>query len=328
MICEFEDKIFSSRGKDFENWALELFRFQYKNNQVYHDYVDAVHIQPEKVHTMERIPFLPIRFFKSHAIQTGSFDAELIFESSGTTGSTPSRHYVKKASLYKQSFLLAFEKFYGPVSDWCIIGLLPSYLERSNSSLILMTDELIKLSQHPSSGFYLKDHEKLHHTLISLETGVQKTLLLGVTFALIDFAVNHPMALRYTTVMETGGMKGRHKELTRGEVHKILQSAWQLPAIHSEFGMTELLSQAYSKGDGRFTCSSLMKVFIRLEDDPFEVSYGGSGAINIIDLSNIYSCAFIETEDLGIVHSSGDFEISGRMDATEARGCSLMLSEV
>ncbi len=260
---------------------------------------------------------------------TGSFEPEIFFESSGTTGSVSSRHQLKETSLYRESFLHGFRKFYGEPSSWCIIGLLPSYLERRHSSLVMMVDELVRLSGHTKSGFYLYDHELLQDTLLQLESSGQKTLLIGVTYALLDFAEKFPMTLQHTIVMETGGMKGRREEMTRSEVHEILQQQWGLAGIHSEYGMTELLSQGYSAGQGIFHVSDTMKIMIREEDDPFEIHGPAAreqrGIINVIDLANIWSCAFIATEDAGRLLPDGSFEVTGRVDYSDIRGCSLMV---
>lgn len=260
---------------------------------------------------------------------TGSFVPELEFESSGTTMTGNSRHLVKSAKLYQESFLKAFEIFYGPVADWCIIGLLPSYLERKNSSLVVMVNDLIEGSHHESSGFYLYEHNLLADALKKNEERSQKTLLIGVTFALLDFAeeFNHP--LKNTIVMETGGMKGRRKEITRPEVHEILKSSWQLDSVHAEYGMTELLSQAYSSGNGIFKSPPWMKVLLRDEDDPLTIKFPHSfktvnGLVNIVDLANIHSCSFIAVDDIGKLHSDGSFEIMGRMDSSDVRGCNLL----
>ncbi len=260
---------------------------------------------------------------------TGTYEPEVFFESSGTTGSASSRHLLKETSLYRESFLHGFRKFYGEPSSWCIIGLLPSYLERRHSSLVMMVDELVRLSGHTKSGFYLYDHELLHDNLLQLELSGQKTLLIGVTYALLDFAEKYPMTLKHTIVMETGGMKGRREEMTRSEVHGILQQQWGLAGIHSEYGMTELLSQGYSAGQGIFHPSDTMKIMIREEDDPFGI-HGPSaeeqrGIINVIDLANIWSCAFIATEDAGRLLPDGSFEVTGRVDYSDIRGCSLMV---
>ena len=268
--------------------------------------------------------FLPISFFKSELVVTTEFEPQTIFESSGTTQSINSKHLVKDIEIYKDSFLKAFKLFYGDIEEWCVIGLLPSYLERNNSSLIVMVDELIRVSVHPESGFYLNNYNDLKDTLQKLEANRQKTLLIGVTFALLDFVEQFPIKLEHTVIMETGGMKGRRKELTREEVHDIITKGLGVKKVHSEYGMTELLSQAYSVGDGRFVCPPWMKVIIRDEDDPLTIRSHGRGVLNIIDLANIYSCSFIATEDMGIVYEDGSFEVIGRLDNSDIRGCSLL----
>lgn len=254
-----------------------------------------------------------------------SFVPQTVFESSGTTQSLTSRHLVKEVAIYRQSFLLAFTQFYGDITDWCILGLLPSYLERQHSSLVMMVDELIRLSGHPASGFYLDEHDLLSKTLQQLEAQSQKTLLIGVTFGLLDFAAAYPQQLKHTVVMETGGMKGRRKELTRAEVHHLLMAGLGVGSIHSEYGMTELLSQAYSQGEGRFTCPPWMKVLVRDEEDPLAVQESGRGILQVIDLANMYSCSFIATEDVGRVYEDGSFEVWGRLDNSDIRGCSLLV---
>ena len=326
MICELEDKIFDILPHETEASALQVFRFQYDHNPVYNSYVTAIGVDPLQVSTISKIPFLPIRFFKDQEVYTTEFTAEMIFESSGTTAAIPSRHFVKKSRLYTQSFSRAFERFYGKPEEWCILGLLPSYLERKHSSLVLMVDDLIKQSGHSSGGFYLYNYEKLFEVLLKLEEKGEKALVIGVTFALMDFAERFSFPMKSTIIMETGGMKGRREEITREEVHRMLQTAWKLPEVHSEYGMTELLSQAYSKGKGIFHCPPWMKMLIREEDDPFVISSYGRGVINVIDLANLYSCSFIATDDLGVLHPDGSFEVTGRVDSSEARGCSLMLS--
>ena len=325
MPEQWNHKIFEVKKSDFEEIALEVFIFQAQNSPVYKDYLQALNIKPSDVSTLEQIPFLPVRFFKSHPIQTTSFEPAAIFESSGTTGSINSRHWVKDLSLYEESFTRGFELSYGSVNEWCIIGLLPSYLERKGSSLVYMVDKLIQLSRHLQSGFYLNEYEQLSAVLTKLEKGKQKTLLIGVTFALLDFAAKYPQLLQHTIIMETGGMKGRREEMIRPQVHELLKTAFQLPAIHSEYGMTELLSQAYSKGEGLFTCPPWMKLLVRDEEDPFVVKKAGAGTINIIDLANIYSCSFIATDDVGKIHSNSSFEVLGRIDGSDLRGCSLMV---
>lgn len=325
MICELEDKIFNVQEHGFEQLALEVFRLQVRENKLYHQFVRALEIDADRVDSIASIPFLPVSFFKNHDVVSGDFVSEVVFESSGTTQTGNSRHLVKSAGLYRRSFLTGFELFYGSPGTWCIIGLLPSYLERQNSSLVMMVNDLIQASTHPHSGFYLYEHEKLAGVLRANEEAQQKTMLIGVTFALLDFAEQFRMPLQYTTIMETGGMKGRRKEITRTEVHDLLKSAWQVASIHSEYGMTELLSQAYSSGGGLFSCPPWMNIILRDEDDPLTVSSSNrSGLINVIDLANIYSCAFIATDDIGILHSDGTFEVTGRMDSSDVRGCSLM----
>lgn len=315
-----------STAEQFEETAIQVFRFQYEKNPLYRAYCDTLHIDPIKISRLEDIPFLPIHFFKSHEVKTTSFNEALLFESSGTTESITSRHFVKDSNLYRDSFQRGFEYFYGPASSYCILALLPSYLERGNSSLVYMADTLIKGSPNHQGGFFLNEFEKLQQVILENEAKQIPTLLLGVTYALLDFFEQFPTPLHHTMVMETGGMKGRRKELLREEVHQILKQKTGLQSIHSEYGMTELLSQAYSKKDGIFSCPPWLKILIRPEDDPIAVSRSGSGAINIIDLANIYSCAFIATDDAGKVFEDGSFEITGRLDHTDMRGCSLMVS--
>ena len=325
ITSEWIDKIFTLQPAGIEPVAMELYRYQYRHNLIYGQYADAVGRSPESVGQAADIPFLPVSFFKSHTVATGTFNAGAVFESSGTTNTVNSRHYVKDPAIYTRSFLQAFERFYGPPQGWCILGLLPSYLERQGSSLVVMVDELVRRSGHPRSGFYLYEHEKLAHTLQQLEQQQQKTLLIGVSFALLDFAEKHRLRLRHTMVMETGGMKGRREEWTRPQVHAFLNERLGTAAIHSEYGMTELLSQAYSYGEGIFGCPPWMKVVLREEDDPLLPSASGSGLINVIDLANIYSCAFIATDDVGKLYPDGRFEVMGRRDNSDLRGCSLMV---
>lgn len=312
----------------FTEKALALFRYQAVANPVYQRYLEAINCHTTRVNSLEQIPFLPISLFKNFDIRTGSFEPQAVFTSSGTTGATTSRHYIKDLALYEESFLAAFKRFYGNPSDYCILGLLPSYLERQGSSLVYMVQQLIKLSGHPQSGFYLYDFAGLARTLQSVTETGKKVLLIGVTYALLDFAEANPMQLRNTIVMETGGMKGRKKELLRSEVHALLKQAFGLSQIHSEYGMTELLSQAYATAEGRFQTPFWMKALLREEDDPFalhlSVNKPKAGALNIIDLANIHSCAFIATEDVARLHPDGSFEVLGRLDHTDVRGCSLM----
>ena len=329
MICELEDKIFDVQQSGFERVALEVFAFQSRENIVYRSFINALKVDPHSVTSLASIPFLPVSFFKNHDIVSGTFTPEIVFESSGTTATGNSRHLVNAIDIYRKSFIDAFEMFYGNIDEWCIIGLLPAYLERKSSSLVMMVNDLIELSENVNSGFYLYDHAKLAQVITENEAVAQKTLLIGVTFALLDFAETFRTPLKHTVVMETGGMKGRRKEITRLEVHDVLCAAWQLDAIHSEYGMTELLSQAYSAGKGLFRCPPWMKVILRDEDDPLTIKTvsgekAENGLINVIDLANIYSCSFIATDDIGKLYADGSFEVIGRMDTSDVRGCSLM----
>lgn len=304
--------------------ALELFRYQWHHNSVYREWCNLINCNPDDVKDIFHIPFLPISFFKTHSVVTGQFEPQTIFTSSGTTQTSNSRHLVKNIQLYQKSFTSAFEQFYGDVKNICILGLLPSYLERSGSSLVYMIDNLIKASAHPLSGFYLYDFENLKITLELLERTKQPTLLIGVTFALLDFAETYAIPLHNTIVMETGGMKGRKEEMTREAIQANLKQAFGVSFIHSEYSMTELMSQAYSKGEGIYHCPPWMKVLVRDEDDPFEVREYGRGVLNIIDLANKDSCAFIATDDAGVVRSDFSFEVLGRIDNSDLRGCSLL----
>ena len=310
--------------------ALEIFHFQYQHNELYKSYVNAIGILPETVDNIEKIPYLPVSFFKTHEVKTTDFEPEIIFESSGTSGDTTSRHLVKSAALYRNSFLKGFNIFYGRPSQWCMLALLPGYLERENSSLVYMVNDLIEKSNDKGSGFYLHDHDRLYQALVKNEIIEKPTLLIGVTYALLDFAQKHAMKLHNTIVMETGGMKGKREEITREEVHGQLKNQLGLSMIHSEYGMTELLSQAYSKGNGRFSCPPWMKVLMREYNDPFAVKSSSndkkpfSGLINIIDLANLYSCSFIATDDVGRLHNDKTFEVMGRRDTSDLRGCSLL----
>jgi len=333
MSCEWSHKIFSVKDLDFGPLSIEIFRFQYNNNPVYNAYVKALGIDPGNVESISQVPFLPISFFKTHTVQATLFNPQITFESSGTTGANTSRHSVKSLDLYEESFTRGFERVYGPVNDWCIIGLLPSYLERENSSLVYMVNKMISQSNQPESGFYLDEYEVLKHVLTKLEGRQQKTLLIGVTFGLLDFAAKYPIPLKHTVIMETGGMKGRRKEMIRDEVHAELKRAFHVQTIHSEYGMTELLSQAYSKGDGIFECPPWMRVIVRDEDDPLNLREPGgsknekgmSGILNVIDLANIWSCSFIATDDAGKVFENGNFEVQGRVDNSDIRGCNLLI---
>jgi len=324
-VKEIVNNIFSVSPSTFEKQALNIFKFQYNENKIYRQWINALNVEINKVNQLSQIPFLPVSFFKTHNVITGDFTPEIIFESSGTTLTVNSRHLVKEKNIYTQSFTEGFKRFYGDPAEWCIIGLLPSYLERKGSSLIVMVEELIKLSAHKESGFYLYEFEKLANVLKELEAKKQKTLLIGVTFALLDFAEQFPVPLKNTIIMETGGMKGRRKEMIREEVHSFLQKQFKTPFIHSEYGMTELLSQGYSHGEGIFNTVPWMKVLVRDEDDPLLVTEKGRGLINVIDLANIYSCSFIATDDVGRIFDDSSFEVLGRRDNSDIRGCSLMV---
>jgi phenylacetate-coenzyme A ligase PaaK-like adenylate-forming protein len=313
---------------DFNTTALDVFRFQYAQNAVFRAFADHINRTPRNVQHFTEIPFLPIRFFKSHHVMTGSDDYQLMFESSGTTGENTSRHFVRDPLIYRDSFRRTFSQFYGDVRDFVVIGLLPSYLERQHSSLIYMVNDLIEQSEQPESGFYLYDTERLVQVLRALEQRQQKTILIGVTFALLDLAEHHQMDLHHTIIMETGGMKGRREELTREEVHRRITQSFNVRSVHSEYGMTELLSQAYAPRDGFFQTPHYMKVLLRQEDDPLSVSGPKhtpfDGLINVIDFANIHSCSFIATDDVGKLYPDGRFEVSGRLDASDIRGCSLL----
>jgi Acyl-protein synthetase, LuxE len=325
-LKDFKQAIFIQSAGQFGELAIELFRYQYQQNIIYHNYVDAINIDPKKVKILTDIPFLPIQFFKTHRVTDGRWEAEKIFESSGTTQTINSRHYVKDLYLYNRSCLHCFNNLYGNIDEYVVLGLLPSYLERNNSSLVYMVEQWTRRTNWPENGFYLDDHKKLAAQLTELEKKKQKTILIGVTFALLDFAETFPMKLKYTMVMETGGMKGRKKEMTREAVHNILKKNLGLENIHSEYGMTELLSQAYAPQSGIFNCPSTMKVLVRDEFDPLRTKISGAGVLNIIDLVNIHSCSFIATEDIGKVYEDGTFEVMGRLDGSALRGCSLMVS--
>jgi hypothetical protein len=319
------NNIFATRPGDFTDLCRHIYAYQYWNNPVYRQWCSLLGEAPRGNETPATIPALPIGLFKTHRIYTGEGHPDRYFESSGTTQTANSRHWVKDPDLYRKSFFTAFEQFYGPVGDWCILGLLPAYLERQHSSLVMMVDELIKACGHPDAGFYLYDHAKLATVLASLEQQKQQTLLIGVTFALLDFASAYPMPLSHTTIMETGGMKGRRQELTRAAVHEELMRAWGVHSIHSEYGMTELLSQAYSAGNGRFYCPPWMRVLVRDEEDPRLIHTTGKGILQVIDLANVHSCSFLATEDVGIVYEDGSFEVWGRLDHSDIRGCSLLV---
>jgi len=322
-----QDTIFNiSSHQEFEKTALRVFRFQYDNNPVYNDFCKHLRRTPARVKNLDAIPFLPVQFFKTHQVITGNNTIEEIFTSSGTTGSIPAKHYVTDISCYRRSYLGGFRHFYGNNKNYTLLALLPSYLERKGSSLIYMIDDLIKHANATESGFYLNNTAELKEKLITLDKKGIPVLLIGVSFALLDLVEQYSFQLKNTIIMETGGMKGRRKEMIRKELHQRLCNGFGVKKIHSEYGMTELLSQAYSKEDGIFRCPPWMKVFIREVEDPLQQqSLGKTGGINIIDLANINSCAFIATQDLGKVYKDGSFEVSGRYDHAAVRGCNLMV---
>lgn len=320
-------QIFSINNEaTFETIAVQLFQHQAENCSVYKDYITHLNINPFAVKDYKKIPFLPIAFFKTHSVLSVAQTPEITFSSSGTTGQVTSQHMVSDVKIYEESYNKAFELFYENPKDICILALLPSYLEREGSSLIYMVDDLLKQSVHPQSGYFLHDLANLHQTLIDLKNAKQKTILIGVTYALLDFVEQFQIDFPTLIVMETGGMKGRRKEMVREELHKTLYGGFGVKNIHSEYGMTELLSQAYSYGQGIFNCPPWMKILLRDTSDPLSLlQTKQSGGINIIDLANVNSCSFIATQDLGKVYADGSFEVLGRFDNADIRGCNLLV---
>lgn len=311
----------------FNKTALEVFRFQAEHCRVYNQFIKGLRLDPKSMASADQIPFLPISFFKSHAVVSSGIRPEVTFTSSGTTGMVTSSHLVSDVSWYEASFRAAFRLFYGDIRRYTILALLPSYLERGGSSLIYMADDLIRQSQNPESGFFLYNHEELYNRLAKQQETGKRTLLIGVTFALLDFIEKYTFNYPELIVMETGGMKGRRKEMIREELHRQLCDGFGVNAIHSEYGMTELLSQAYSKGEGIFNCPPWMKVVTRDTNDPLTLlANGKTGGINVIDLANINSCSFIATQDLGRVYSDGSFSVLGRFDNSDIRGCNLLIA--
>lgn len=306
--------------------AIEVFKHQFKNNKVYRSFCDLLYVHPSDITEIEKIPFLPIQFFKSRKVLSSLDEIEEVFSSSGTTGNTTSQHFVTDISLYEESYLKGFHHFYGDIKEYTVLALLPNYLERKGSSLVYMVNDLIQKSKQPESGFYLNNLKELSETLIRLEASEKKVFLIGVSFALLDLIDKYQFNLKNTIVMETGGMKGRRKELIRDELHAILKNGFGVSEIHSEYGMTELLSQAYSKGNGIFECPPWMKILTRDTEDALTIQQPTkTGGINVIDLANYNSCSFIATQDLGKVHQNGSFEIIGRFDNSDIRGCNLMV---
>ena len=343
-----------SSQKQFEKTALKVFRFQHENNKVYRDFCDFLKVNPQQVKSLQQIPFLPIQFFKSHNVVSNTNPAEVTFTSSGTTGMVTSKHLVTDVSLYEESYRKGFSEFYGNIEDYVVLALLPSYLEREGSSLIYMVEDLIKLSNQPESGFYLHNHDDLIKKLTALDESGQNVILIGVTYALLDLietfnnkqssvenekkvldnfgqktenlSKKHQFQLKNTIIMETGGMKGKRKEMIREELHEQLCKGFGVNAIHSEYGMTELLGQAYSLGEGVFECPSWMHILVRDPEDALTyVKDGKTGGINVIDLANINSCSFIATQDLGKKNPNNSFEVLGRFDNSDIRGCNLMV---
>ena len=318
------DKIFSiSSPSEFDSMAIEVFKFQHANNKVYREYCDHLKVIAERITKLEEIPFLPVSFFKSHNVIVGESTFEKEFTSSGTTGMVTSSHFVKDLQVYEKSFIKCFEHFFGAIDDYIILGLLPSYLERDGSSLIYMVEKLIQLSNNKESGFFLNDYEKLLKVIADNKSN-KKIMLLGVSYALLDLAEQFNPDLSSCIVMETGGMKGKRKEMPKSELHNVLKKGLNVNAIHSEYGMTELLSQGYALKDGQFELPNWMKVMTREYNDPFNYTSKKSGGLIIIDLANVYACSFIATQDLGKTHSN-HFEILGRFDNSDVRGCNLLV---
>lgn len=321
--------IMSVDSSSFDDVAIALFLYQYRHNAVYRTWVDGVNVDPNQVQVIDDIPFIPISSYKVHDVTSRRDDVSQVFTSSGTSGSVPSRHLVYDIDHYLQVATDIFESFYGKVEDFCFLALLPSYLERSGSSLIAMVEHFVQKSQYDESGFYLYDHDRLFEALSDCKRRGIPTVLFGVSFALLDFIENHSLKFPELLVMETGGMKGRKKEMSKAQLQELIAAGFGVTSVHSEYGMTELFSQAYSQRDGIFVPGHTMKVLTREITDPFcNAAEGKTGVINIIDLANIDSCAFIETQDLGCLYADGSFEIMGRLDQSDIRGCNLMVSDL
>ncbi|MFS4484303.1 acyl transferase [Hyunsoonleella sp. 2307UL5-6] len=312
--------------QEFNSIALDVFKYQFANNKVYRSFCDLLYTHPSDVTKISDIPFLPIEFFKTRKVTCNPQDTATLFTSSGTTGGTTSKHYVSNLDIYTKSFTKGFNYFYGDIENYTVLALLPSYLERKGSSLVYMVNDLIIKSKSKESGFYLDNISELKDTLVSLDSSGKKILLIGVSFALVDLVETYKFKLNNTIIMETGGMKGRRKELIRTELHHILKSGFGVDTIHSEYGMTELLSQAYSDGNGIFKTPPWMKVLTRDTEDPLTLqTHGKAGGLNIVDLANTNSCSFIATQDLGRVFDDNTFEVIGRFDQSDIRGCNLMV---
>lgn len=323
-----KEQIFSIQSEtQFQQAALQVFRYQAESCRVYQNFIGGLGIDPAGIKHFTQIPFLPISFFKSQQVLSSTDPVQVTFTSSGTTGITTSRHLVTDVSWYEESFRKGFELFYGDISQYTILALLPNYLERSGSSLIYMVEDLIKQSNNPDSGFFLYNHDELYHQLKKQQQNNRPTVLIGVTYALLDFIENHQTDFPELTIMETGGMKGRRKEMIREELHAQLCNGFGVSSIHSEYGMTELLSQAYSTGDGIFNCPPWIRILTRDTNDPLTIlNDGKAGGINVIDLANVNSCSFIATQDLGKLHPDGSFEVLGRFDDADIRGCNLLIT--
>lgn len=326
----FENIFDNLCNANFNEKALMLFNYQAEHNPVYKKYLRLIEQNTENISSIEQIPCLPVELFKHHKIETTfskkkSNTNELVFKSSGTTQNNRSVHYVKQADIYNTVLLNGFQSFYGPAKQYCFLALLPSYLENKESSLVYMMEQLMQQSQHPQNNFYLNNYEGLASAIMHLENSEQATVLFGVTFALLDFAQQYQLPLKHTQIIETGGMKGRRKEMIREEVHQLLKKAFNTKQIHSEYGMTELLSQSYAISNGWFKPILTKKIIIKDLYDPFKViKIGETGRINVIDLANLHSCAFIQTSDIGKLCDNGSFKVLGRMDNSDIRGCNLM----
>ena len=325
MISQ-EDIFQIGSKKEFEKITLKVFRHQYDNNLVYQQFCNFLKKDKTNVKSLTEIPFLPIQFFKSHNVLSSLETIQQTFTSSGTTGMQTSKHLVTDVGWYEMSYRLGFSEFYGNIEDYCVLALLPSYLEREGSSLIYMVEDLIQSSNHEDSGFYLHNYDELISKLIELDNSGQNVILIGVTYALLDLIEKQKFQLKNTIIMETGGMKGKRKEMIREELHSLLCNGFGVSKIHSEYGMTELLSQAYSLGDGIFECPPWIQILVRDTEDALTyVSEGKTGGINVIDLANINSCSFIATQDLGKKYPNHSFEVLGRFDHSDIRGCNLMV---
>ncbi len=320
------DKIFSIDEQKFSKLCLEVFHYQAKRIPVYREYLSRLDIQPESIRNIQEIPFMSVEMFRNRKIMPAGKEADLVFESSGTTGQVRSKHHVADGRMYIKSLHQSFQLFFGDIRNYCILALLPSYLERKSSSLVYMCDQLIKGSGHRNSGFYLNEFRRLYDVLTKLEAKEQNTILIGASFALLDFAEQYPIRLNKVRIMETGGMKGRRREITRAELHQRLKDGFGIQTVSSEYGMTEMLSQAYAARDGIFHAPPWLKILIRDPYDPFSyLEHGKSGGINVIDLANIYSCSFLMTGDLGRLTGDGAFTVEGRFDQSEIRGCNLLV---